>query len=107
MSIYRYILCQKRLADVLGYCNEVIKFKFTVKLRNHMCSIKNGVLKNFTKFTEKHICGRVYLNVLQLYLKRENLAQVFSCDFCETFKNTLFTEQLRATFFVVSTLENQ
>ena len=37
---------------------------------------KNGVLKNFTKFTEKHLC--------------ENLAQVFFCKFCEIFRNTIF-----------------
>ena len=33
---------------------------------------------------------------LQLY-KKETLAQVFSCEFCEIFKNTLFTEHLRVT----------
>ena len=28
---------------------------------------------------------------------KETLAQVLSCEFCEISKNTLFTEQLRAT----------
>ena len=27
-------------------------------------------------------------------MKKETLAQVFSCEFCETSKNTFFTEQL-------------
>ena len=31
------------------------------------------------------------------YIEKENLAQVFSCEFCEISKNTFLTEQLRAT----------
>ena len=30
-------------------------------------------------------------------LKKETLAQVFSFEFCEIFKNTFFTENLRVT----------
>ena len=30
-------------------------------------------------------------------LKKESLAQVFSCEFCQIFKNTFFTEHLRKT----------
>ena len=31
------------------------------------------------------------------YINKETLAQVFSCEFCEIFKNTFFTGHLRAT----------
>ena len=31
------------------------------------------------------------------FIKKESLAQVFSCEFCEISKNTFFTEQLRTT----------
>ena len=31
------------------------------------------------------------------FIKKETLAQVFSCDFCEVFKNTFFTEHLWTT----------
>ena len=31
------------------------------------------------------------------FTKNETLAQVFSREFCEIFKNTFFTEHLRAT----------
>ena len=31
------------------------------------------------------------------FMKKENLAQVFSCEFCEISKNTIFTEQLWMT----------
>ena len=30
-------------------------------------------------------------------MKKETLAQVFSCEFCEIFKNTFFKEHVRAT----------
>ena len=31
------------------------------------------------------------------FIKRETLAQLFSYEFCEIFKNNFFTEQLRVT----------
>ena len=31
------------------------------------------------------------------FIKTETLAQVFSCEFCEIFKNTFFTEHLWTT----------
>ena len=42
------------------------------------CSVRNGVLRNFE------------INLI----KKETLAQVFSCEFCEIFKNIFFTEHL-------------
>ena len=42
-------------------------------------SVEKGVLKNF--------------------IKKETLAQVFSCQFCEISKNTFFTEHLWMTAF--------
>ena len=44
-----------------------------------------------------------FIKKAQLYLKRpsfikkEALAQVFSCEFCQISKNTFFTEHLWAT----------
>ena len=37
--------------------------------------------------------------MLQVYnfIKEESLVQVFSCEFCEIFKNTLFTEHIWET----------
>ena len=59
---------------------------------------KKGVLRNFAKFARKHLARVSFLIKLQasglrLHEKR-NLAQVFSCEFCEISKNTLFTEHL-------------
>ena len=52
--------------------------------------MKIRVLKNCAKFTGKHLYQ-------SFFLKNETLAEVFFCEFCEIFKNTFFTEHLRAT----------
>ena len=31
------------------------------------------------------------------FIKKETLVQMFTCEFCETFKNTFFTEHLWTT----------
>ena len=64
---------------------------------------KKSVLKNFSKFTRKHLCQGFFFN------KVACLAQVFSCEFCEIFKETFFIEHLRATasktqWFVVASI---
>ena len=55
---------------------------------------KKGVLKNFAKLTGKHLFQGLFLNKVT---KKETLAQAFSCEFCEIFKNTFFTKQLWTT----------
>ena len=50
---------------------------------------KKGVLKNFSKFTGKHLFWSLFFAGLRLS-KKETLAQVFSCQFCEFYKNTFF-----------------
>ena len=55
---------------------------------------RKGVLGNFAKFTGKHLCQSLFFNKVtgQAYsfIKKEILAQVFSCEFCEISKNTYF-----------------
>ena len=36
------------------------------------------------------------------FIKKETLTKVFSCEFCEIFKNTFFTEHLRTTASALS-----
>ena len=36
------------------------------------------------------------------FIKKESLAQVFSCEFCETFKNTFSKEHFQETAFNIS-----
>ena len=61
--------------------------KLPVRSSHQRCSVKKGVLRNFAKFTGA-ACN---------FIKKEILAQVFSCEFCEISKNTFFTEHVWAT----------
>ena len=45
---------------------------------------KKDVLRNFTKFTGIHLCQSLFLNKV----KKKDLAQVFSCEFCKISKST-------------------
>ena len=57
------------------------------------CPLKKVFLE-ISQNSQENTCARVsfYLNC-----KKETLAQVFSCEFCEISKNTFFIEHLRAT----------
>ena len=55
-----------------------------------------------SKNSQKNTCARVSFLVKSQasacnFIKKEILAQVFICEFCEIFKNTFFTEQLWVT----------
>ena len=59
------------------------------------CSLRKGVPRNFAKFTGKHLCLRLFFNKVAglrhqacNFVKKESLAQVFFCQFCEISKNT-------------------
>ena len=50
---------------------------------------KKDVPKSFTETTGKHLWESLSFNkVAGLRLKKENLAQLFSCEFCQIFKRT-------------------
>ena len=52
---------------------------------------KKDVLRNVRKFTGKHRARVTLLIKLQAacnFIKKETLAQLFSCEFCEISKNT-------------------
>ena len=63
---------------------------------------KKGVLRTFAKFTGKHLCQCLFLMKLQAkacnFIKKETLAQVFSCEFWESFKNTFSYRTALSTF---------
>ena len=52
---------------------------------------RKGALRNFAKFTGEHLYQSLFLIKLQASdcnsIEKETLAQVFSCEFCEIFKN--------------------
>ena len=64
--------------------------------------MKKGVFINFEKFTGKQLCQCLFL-IIFFFIKKETLAQVFSCEFREIFKKAFFTEHLRASASEFST----
>ena len=59
------------------------------------------VLRNFTKFTGKHLCQSLFFNKVAggacNFIRKETLAQVLSYEFREISKNTFFSEHIWAT----------
>ena len=57
---------------------------------------KKGVLKNLAKFTGKRLCQSLFFNKGKTlkrknnFIKKETLAQLFSFEFSEIFKNSFF-----------------
>ena len=68
---------------------------------------KTGVFRNFVKFTGKHLCQRLFFNKVAglraLTLLKKRLAQMFSCEFCESSKKIFFTEHLRWLLLYMAT----
>ena len=75
------------------------------------CFVRKNVLRNFPKFTWKHLCQSLSLVKLKVsacnFIKRESLAQVFSCEFCKISKNSFFIKHFRATASKCSVLQKQ
>ena len=61
---------------------------------------KKGVLKDFAKFTGKHLCQSLFITACN-FIKKEALAQVFSCEFCKNSKNIFFTDSAASRCILV------
>ena len=67
-----------------------------------MYSVRKGVLRNFTKFTGKHLCQKLFFyKVASLgpatMLKKRLWHRCFTGNFAKFLKNTFFTKHLGAT----------
>ena len=64
-------------------------------------SIKKMFFKNFAKFTGKQIYRISFFDKVAIagcnFIKKETPIQMFSCEFCEIFKNTFLPEHLQTT----------
>ena len=67
---------------VIGCCS-----KACLRSSHRRCFVRKPVLRCFAKFTGKHL-GQTLLQAL---------VQVFSCKFCEIYKNTFFTDHIWTT----------
>ena len=72
-----------------------------LKRSNRSRSIIKCVLKNFANSQESTSATVSFLIILLdsacSFIKKDTNALVFSCEFCEVFKNNIFTEHLWAT----------
>ena len=73
----------------------VSEYIFKSRSSHRRCSIKKIVLKNLAK--QENTCARAcFLIKLQTsacnFIEKDTLGQVFSCEFFEIFKNTLFIQ---------------
>ena len=77
-------------------------FCSSLKSSHRSSFVRKGVLRNFAKFTGKHLHQSLFFNkvaglrpaTLLKKDEKETLAQVFCCEFCQISKNTFFTECL-------------
>ena len=63
------------------------------------CSVKK-MFSEISQNLQENTCARVFF--LVNFIKKETLAQVFSCEFCEISKSTFFTEHLWTTASIIS-----
>ena len=80
-------LVLKKMLNILLICS---------RSSHRSCSVRKGVVRNFAKFTGKHLCQSLFFNKIS-FIKKGTLTQVCFCEFCEISKNTLFTDHLRVT----------
>ena len=80
------LFCSVRLTEISGQ----ISSKAHVRSSHQRCSVRKGALRSFAKLTGKHLSQSLFLIKLQalLFIKKETMAQVFSCKFCEISKDT-------------------
>ena len=72
-----YMICKCRYSFKLKFLSRKLEFYTGVRSSHQRCSIKIGVLKNFAKFTGKHLCQSLFFNKvadgrLQLYEKGDS-----------------------------------
>ena len=88
--------------------SQIIFLPFTVQTQSSWGVLQKRCSQKFHKiYRKENTCARVsFLIKLQAqgrnFIKKETLAQVFSCEFCEISKNNFFTEHLQTTasFFI-------
>ena len=73
------------------------KINLLYRSSHQTCSLKKVFIKNFTK-----IIGNTCVSVSFLmkpeacnFIKKETPTKIFSCQFCESFKNTFFTKHFK------------
>ena len=95
MLWYIYLLYLKRHFLMQNFFTSIL-IVASSKRRSSSSEVfyKIGVLKSFTKFTEKYLCRSLFLEACN-FIKTKNLTQIFFVCFCKIFKNIYFVGHLR------------
>ena len=71
---------------------------------------KKGVMRNFSKFTKKHLCRNLFLEKIKLCRFAASFktrgAQVFSCEYCEIIRTPYLQNTTRQLLLVKAVLAN-
>ena len=93
----------------IQYCRDVLKSnEIDTEIQKQPPEVfcKKRVLRNFAKFTGKHLYQSFLFNKVAgqvcNFIKKVTLVQVISSEFCEISKNTFFTEHLRWLLLMLS-----
>ena len=76
------------------------------KSSRHRCSMKKCVLRNFTKFTRKHLCQSLFFNKaagvrLATFSKKRLWQRCFPVNFAKFLRTSFLTEHLWTTVSVL------
>ena len=85
--------------SILGIQNHLSNLSLTEEIRLYWFSRSELLCEKSVKNSqnsEENTCARVSFLTCS-FIKKEALTKVFSCEFCDIFKNTLFTEHFWVT----------
>ena len=85
--------------SILGIQNHLSNLSLTKEIRLYWFSRSELLCEKSVKNSqnsEENTCARVSF-LTSSFIKKEALTKVFSCEFCDIFKNTLFTEHFWVT----------
>ena len=77
---YNIMSLIKKYLEVSNITSEPISFYY--RSSHQRCSVKKGVLRNFAKFTGKHLCQSLVFNKVTVYLWINNLKCYKVCFYC-------------------------
>ena len=82
-----------------SHYKQIAWYELSFKRSHQRCSVKIGVVRNFTKFTGKHVCESLFFNKVCNVIKKETWHTCFPV----TFANFLSTPALDDCFYYFMT----
>ena len=91
--------------------SQSLKYSITLKSSHQRCSMQKGVLRNFTKFTGKHLCQSPFFNKVAslkpaISLKMRLWHRCFPVIFTKFLRTPFYIEHLQTTASTFSKVED-